>query len=67
MVIKKKLRKIFHDEGIQISVQACNLIDDHVKRLISRMAARARDGNVKRITEETYHLISGNPWIPRED
>jgi len=50
MIQKTKMKEIFHKEGIQINIEALNMLDDHVKRLARIWALRCANGNVKRLT-----------------
>ena len=60
MIQVTKVKKVFHDNGLQISAQAVNMIRDDFNRHVRRMAERCKDDNVKRLTNSTYHLAIGN-------
>ena len=51
------MKKVFHDQGVQINVEALNVLDDHVNRMVTSWAIRCKMENVKRLTPE---LI----WVP---
>jgi hypothetical protein len=57
MIQKTKLKKVFHDQGIQINIEALNVLDDHVNRMANLWATRCKIENVKRLTPD---LI----WVP---
>ena len=60
MIQVTKVKKVFHDNGVQVSAQAINMIRDDFNRHIRRMSDRCKDSNVKRLTNSTYHLAIGN-------
>ncbi|MAG27156.1 hypothetical protein CMI47_16590 [Candidatus Pacearchaeota archaeon] len=60
MIHVSKVKKVFHDSGVQISTNAINLIRDDFNRNVRRMANRCSDGNVKRLTNDTYHIALGH-------
>ena len=62
MIHVSKVKKIFHDNGIQVSAQSINMIREDFNRHIRRMAERCNDGNVKRLTDSTYHIAKGPLW-----
>ena len=62
MIHVSKVKKIFHDNGIQVSAQSINMIREDFNRHIRRMAERCNDGNVKRLTDNTYHIAKGPLW-----
>lgn len=59
MVQVTKLKKVFHDEKLQISTDAVNMMDDEINRLIRKWVINTKDGNVKRVTPETIHIAFG--------
>ena len=59
MIQITKLKKIFHDAGVQLSADAVNLIRHDIDKQIRQMAQRCRDGNVKRLTVSTYNIAIG--------
>ena len=59
MIQVTKLKKIFHNHGVQLSAKALNMIRDDINRQLEKMAKRCKDGNVKRLTPETYHIALG--------
>ena len=46
--------------GVQLSAESLNMIRDDFSRHIKKMVIRCRDGNVRRLTPETYHIALGN-------
>ena len=59
MLQKTKVKKIFNDEGIQLPEETFMLIDDEVKRIITRWAKRTVEGNVKRLTPDLFWVALG--------
>ena len=59
MIQITKVKKIFHDAGVQLSADAVNLIRYDIDKQIRQMADRCRDGNVKRLTVLTYNIAIG--------
>ena len=59
MIQVTKIKKRFHENGVQISPTAINLIRDDFNRKMDRMINRCKDGNVKRLTDKTYHISLG--------
>ena len=60
MIQVTKVKKIFHDNNVQLSVQAINMIKEDIDRKLRKMAERCKEGNVKSLTPETYHIALGN-------
>ena len=60
MIQITKVKKVFHDHNVQLSVQAINMIKEDIDRKLRRMAERCKEGNVKRLTPETYHIALGH-------
>ena len=59
MIQITNVKKKFNDNGIQMTTQAMNMIRDDFNRKIDRMVNRCKDGNVKRLTDKTYHISLG--------
>ena len=59
MLQKTKVKKIFNDTGVQLPEETFMLIDDEVKRIITRWAKRTVDGNVKRLTPDLVWVALG--------
>jgi hypothetical protein len=51
------MRKVFHDQGVQINVEALNVLDDHVNRMVTSWAIRCKMECVKRLTPDLV-------WVP---
>ena len=60
MIQITKIKKIFHDHHVQLSTQAINMIKEDIDRKLRKMAERCKEGNVKRLTPETYHIALGH-------
>ena len=59
MIQVTNVKKKFHDNGLQITTTAINMIRDDFNRKIDRMIGRCKDGNVKRLSDKTYHISLG--------
>ena len=59
MLQKTKVKKIFNDEGVQLPEETFMLLDDEVRRIITRWAKRTVEGNVKRITPDLFWVALG--------
>ena len=59
MLQKTKVKKIFNDAGVQLPENTFILLDDEVKRIITRWAKRTVDGNVKRLTPDLFWIALG--------
>ena len=59
MLQKTKVKKIFNDEGVQLPEETFMLLDDEVRRIITRWAKRTVDGNVKRLTPDLFWVALG--------
>ncbi len=60
MIQVSKIKKIFNENGVQVSADSMNMIRLDFNRHIRRMAERCKDGNVKRLTDKTYFIAVGN-------
>ena len=60
MIQITKVKKIFHDAGLQVSTTSMNMIGDDFNKHIRSMTERLKEGNVKRLTPETYHIAIGH-------
>ena len=59
MIQVTKVKKVFHDAGVQLSANAIDFIKDDISRHIRLMAKRCKNGNVKRLTTSTYYIAMG--------
>lgn len=59
MIQVTNVKKKFHDNGLQITTTAINMIREDFNRKIDRMIHRCKDGNVKRLSDKTYHISLG--------
>lgn len=60
VIQKTKVRKRFSEQGVQLPESAINLINDHLDREVLKMVRRCKDGNVKRLTPDLFHIALGN-------
>lgn len=56
---KKDIKAIFREQKVQLNPDAIQMIDDHLKREVTMMAQRLKDGNFKRLTPEYFHFAIG--------
>ena len=59
MLQKTKVKKIFNDAGVQLPEETFTVLNDEVKRIITRWANRTVDGNVKRLTPDLVWVALG--------
>ena len=59
MIQVSKVKKAFHEIGIQVSTDSINMIREDFNRHINLMAKRCKEGNVKRLTSSTYYIGLG--------
>ena len=59
MIQVTKVKKVFHDAGIQLSADVIDIIKDDISRQIRLMPKRCKNGNVKRLSTSTYHIAMG--------
>lgn len=59
MIQVTKVKKAFHDEKLQVSTDALNMMNDEIARTIRRWVQNTKNGNVKRVTPETIHIAFG--------
>lgn len=57
---KKTIKSIFKAKKVQLGDGAIEMIEDYLKREVNDMADRAKVGNFKRITPDTFHFVKGN-------
>ncbi|MAF43941.1 MAG: hypothetical protein CMI54_07260 [Parcubacteria group bacterium] len=56
---KTKMKKMFNEAGIQINMNALNMLDDQLDRLVHRWVQNTKDGNVRRLTPELLWIALG--------
>ena len=56
---KKYIKQAFSHHEVQLGNGAMDMIEHELKLQVSRMAKRCKEGNVKRLTPETYHIALG--------
>lgn len=59
MIQVTKLKKAFNREGIQISADAVNLLQDEMNRIVAKWVRNTKSGNVKRLTAELVFIALG--------
>ena len=60
MIQTSKLKKAFHDEGLQLSVSTVNILNDEIKRTVNRWVKNTKEGNVKRLTPDLVWVAYGS-------
>lgn len=56
---KTGIREIFRNEKIQLSEDAIRLIQEDLRRQVTKMAKRCKSGNVKRLNSDLYFIAIG--------
>jgi len=59
VIQKTKVRARFNELGVQVPEETISMLNDHVNRLVTRMARRCVDGNVKRLSPNLFHIALG--------
>ena len=57
---KTEIKQPFKTFKIQLSDCTYEMIEDHLKREVKRMALRCKSGNLKRLTPELFYVALGN-------
>ena len=50
MVNMSKMKKAFHNEGIQVPTETMNMLREEVNKTILKWVRNTKNGNVKRLT-----------------
>ena len=58
MIQVSKVKKVFHNNGLQVSATAVNMIRDEFNRHINRMIDNLKENNSKRLTDKNYYLVN---------
>ena len=58
-LIKKNLKNKFKEQGVQLSADMIDVLDEHINREINKMATRCKHGNVKRLTPDLLWIALG--------
>jgi hypothetical protein len=58
-LIKKNLKNKFKEQGVQLSADMIDVLDEHINREINKMAIRCKNGNVKRLTPDLLWIALG--------
>lgn len=56
----KAIKKIFHDEGLQIGPVAVDCIQYEIARRVERMAKRVQKANIRRFQAKDMWVALGN-------
>ena len=54
LVNKKLVKRIFKEQNVQTNIDALNLIEYDIRKLLERRAKTASMNNIKRLTSSTY-------------
>ena len=57
---KTEIRAAFKAHGVQLGKGAIEQVEYELKQVVSRMAGRCSDGNLKRLTPELFYIAMGN-------
>ena len=55
---KTKIKKKFNNAGIQVNVDALNMMDEKIDKIIDGWVDSAKRGNVKRVTPDLMFFIT---------
>ena len=50
---------MFNEAGIQVNLNALNMLDDHLNRIVHKWVQNTKDGNVRRLTPELLWIALG--------
>jgi len=56
---KTKMKKLFNESGIQVNLEALNMLDDHINRMVLSWVKNTKEGNVRRLTPELLWITLG--------
>ena len=56
---KTEIRNVFRNEKVQLSEDAIRLIQEDLRRTVTKMAKRCKEGNVKRLNSDLYFIAIG--------
>ena len=62
MIQKTKLKKAFKDAGMQTTSGAIDLLTDELNRVVHRWVNLAKEGNIKRLTEDLVWIALGKKF-----
>ena len=62
---KKDIKEIFKRNGIQLGAGSMEMILEELNKKVIYMARKCKDGNIKRLTPETFWIALGN-WAKGE-
>jgi len=57
---KKDIKAVFKSEKVQLNPDAINLIEAHLKKEVTKMAIRCKQGNFKRLTPDCFWVAIGD-------
>ena len=59
---KKDIKAIFRGKGVQCGGEAMDMVQDHIRREVTAMAQRCKDGNVKRLSAKLF-WVAQRGWL----
>ncbi len=59
IIQKTKVRQRFSELGVQLPEATINLINEHLDRQVVKMVRRCKDGNIKRLQPNLFHIALG--------
>lgn len=62
---KKDIKEIFKRNGIQLGAGSMEMILEELNKKVIYMARKCKNGNIKRLTPETFWIALGN-WAQGE-
>ena len=56
---KSQIKKIFKEHKVQLGAGSVEMIEDQLRRQVSKMAENCRGGNAKRLTLDLFWIALG--------
>ena len=56
---KSQIKKIFKEHKVQLGAGSVEMIEDQLRRQVSKMAENCRGGNAKRLTPDLFWIALG--------
>jgi hypothetical protein len=59
MIKVNKLKKAFHDEGLQIPTETINILNNEVKKMVDKWVSNTKKGNIIRLNPDLVWIALG--------
>ena len=56
---KSQIKKIFKERKVQLGAGSIEMVEDHIRRVVTKMAENCRGGNAKRLTPDLFWIALG--------